>query len=156
MLGAALAGRCPWMCPGEDSTMNAAMPFTHPDVEYFWKGVANDQLVLRRCLGCGVIQDPPQATPICGGCHGLDFEEVVASGRGTIYTWISSVHPGAPPGAPARIAAVIALDEGVRLVSNVVDADAAQMRNDAPVELCFREVGGIKLPQFRLVEQERA
>jgi uncharacterized OB-fold protein len=140
------------MWPGEDSTMNTVMPFAHPDVEYFWKGVASDQLVLRRCVECRIVQNPPQTTPMCGGCHGVDFEELVASGRGTVYTWIVSVHPTDPAGGRGRIAAVISLDEGVRLVSNVIGADMSEMRNDAPVEVCFTEVNGVKLPQFRLVE----
>ena len=134
--------------------MDVPKSFEHPDAEYFWKGLANDQLVLRRCLSCGVIQDPPHSASMCGGCHESEFGELVASGRGTIYTWITSSHPSEPHGAPLRIAAVIQLEEGVRLVSNVVDADLARMRNDAPVLVCFTEVNGMKLPQFRLVEAD--
>lgn len=134
--------------------MDPTMLFGHPDTEYFWKGVANDQLVLRRCAGCGVIQDPPQGTPICGVCHESDFDEVTASGRGTVYTWIESRHPSRADGVPPRIAAVIQLEEGVRLVSNIIGADPGQVRNDAPVRVCFAEVNGMRLPQFRLVEGE--
>lgn len=122
----------------------------HPDVEYFWKGAAGGRLLLRRCSGCALVQHPAQSTPLCGTCHGTAFEEFPASGRGTVYTWIVSIHPGGG-GAEPRIAAVIELAEGVRLVSNVVGVDAAAMRNGMAVEVCFVERADVVLPQFRPV-----
>lgn len=132
---------------------SAALAFAHPELEYFWKGVANDELLLRRCVTCKVAQHPAQATTVCPTCHGFDFEQFPASGRGTVYTWIKSVHPTKPDTDP-RIAAVIELEEGPRLVSNVVDVDIAAMRNDMPVLVCFVERDGLKLPQFRPVREE--
>ncbi|HEY2695077.1 MAG TPA: OB-fold domain-containing protein [Pseudonocardiaceae bacterium] len=133
--------------------MNSALPSTDSEVEYFWKGVAKDELLLRRCVTCKVTQHPAQATAICPICHGAEFEQFPASGRGTVYTWIKSVHPTRPDDAP-RIIAVIELEEGVRLVSNVIDADAETMRNDLPVTMCFVDQGGVKLPVFRPVRGE--
>ena len=133
--------------------MNSASPSTDSEVEYFWKGVASDELLLRRCVTCKVTQHPAQATAICPICHGATFEVFPASGRGTVYTWIKSVHPSRPDDAP-RIIAVIELEEGVRLVSNVIDVDAAAMRNDMPVTACFVDRGGVKLPVFCPVRGE--
>jgi len=128
--------------------MNSAVPFTDPDAEYFWKGVANNELLLRRCLTCKVAQHPAQTTAVCGSCHGFDFEQFPASGFGTVYTWIVSTHPTKPDDSP-RVVALIELAEGVRLVSNVIDVDIAAIRNEMPVVVCFTEYNGLKLPQFR-------
>jgi len=125
--------------------------YTDPEMEYFWKGVANDELLLRRCVTCQVPQHPAQATTVCPTCHGTDFEEFPAGGRGTVYTWIVSIHPTKPDGAP-RIIAVIELAEGPRLVSNVIDVDIAAMRNELPVTVCFAERDGLRIPQFRPAE----
>jgi uncharacterized protein len=133
--------------------MDSAMPFVQPETEYFWKGVANDELLLRRCVTCKVAQHPAHATAVCPTCHGFDFEHFPASGHGTVYTWIKSIHPTKPDDAP-RIIAVIELAEGPRLVSNVIDVDVAAMRNEMPVTVCFVEHDGVKLPQFRPAYEE--
>jgi uncharacterized OB-fold protein len=70
-----------------------------------------------------------------------------------VYTWIKSIHPTRPDDTP-RITAVIELEEGVRLVSTVIEVDAVAMRNDMPVEVCFIDRGGVRLPAFRPVSGE--
>ena len=73
-----------------------------------------------------------------------------ASGRGTVHSWIVSRHPTDPDDA-ARIVALIDLEEGVRLVSNLADVDTggpAGVTNGMAVEVVFRDVDGTRLPQF--------
>jgi uncharacterized OB-fold protein len=48
-----------------------------------------------------------------------------------------------------RIVALVQLEEGVRLVSNLRDIDPQDVKNDMEVEVSFAEVGGVRLPQFR-------
>jgi uncharacterized OB-fold protein len=117
---------------------------------YFWDGVADRTLLLRRCSGCGELQHPP--TPMCGNCHSLEWETQKATGRGTVYSWIVSKHPSQPDEQPPRIVVLVELDEGVRLVSNLVDIDPADVRNDMAVEVTFVEQGDdVVLPQFKPV-----
>lgn len=71
------------------------------------------------------------------------------SGRGSLYSYILPRHPVAP-GAPPRIAAIVALDEGPRIVSSLVDADLDELRLDLPVDLVFETHQERKLPAFRL------
>jgi uncharacterized OB-fold protein len=115
---------------------------------WFWEGVADHELRVQRCASCGVLRIP--IAPMCGRCRSLDWDTVAASGRGTILAWIVSRHPTEADATP-RVVALVALEEGVRVVSNVVDADPSEIRNDLPVELTFRTYGGVTLPQFRLV-----
>ena len=118
------------------------------DNEWFWAGVAEGRLLLQRCAGCGLLRR--HGVPMCGACHAVVSDTQVASGRGTVHSWIVSHHPTEPDGEP-RIVVLVELEEGLRLVSNLVDATPGEVENDAPVELCMRTYGDVTLPQFRLV-----
>lgn len=113
---------------------------------YFWEGVKDRTLLLRRCAGCGELQHPP--TPMCGNCHSLEWETQKATGRGTVYSWIVSKHPSLPDEVEPRIVALIELDEGVRLVSNLIQIESADVHNGMAVEVTFVEDGDAVLPQF--------
>jgi uncharacterized protein len=125
-----------------------------PDVGYddesFWNGVKQGKLLLARCARCSRLQHPP--SPMCPHCGSLAWEAQEASGRGTVLSWIVSHHPTKPDDAP-RIVALIDLEEGARLVSNLQDVEAADVSNDMAVEVVFREVDGFTLPQFRPTHQ---
>jgi uncharacterized OB-fold protein len=113
--------------------------------EFFWAGVAEHRLLVQRCAACGVLRLPP--VPMCGACHAVEWEAVEVSGRGTVYSWILSHHPSEPDAEP-RIVVLVQLAEGPRLVSNLVDCDVADVGNEMAVQLCFREIDGVLLPQF--------
>ena len=115
--------------------------------QWFWDGAANRELLIQRCSNCGKLRVPP--APMCGACQSLEWEPHPASGRGTIHSWILSHHPTEPDAAP-RIVALIELEEGVRVVSNVIDANPGDVDNELPVELTFETYEDVTLPQFRL------
>jgi uncharacterized OB-fold protein len=123
-------------------------PSVDADDRFFWDGVARGELLVQRCADCGVRRHPPQ--PMCGACGSLEWQPEPVSGRGTVFSWIVSRHPSEPTAEP-RLVAVVALEDGLRLVSDLVDVDAADVRNDMAVELVFREYDGVVLPQFRPV-----
>ena len=121
-------------------------PFAGPHDAYFWDGVKDRTLLLRRCTGCGELQHPP--TPMCGRCHSLEWETQKATGRGTVYSWIVSKHPSLPDEQP-RIVALVELDEGVRLVSNLVGIESTDVQNGMAVEVTFVEYDDdVVLPHF--------
>ena len=121
--------------------------------DWFWEGVANGQLLVQRCRGCGALRTP--IAPMCGRCRSLEWDAAPVAGRGSIVSWIVSHHPTQPDGEP-RIVVLVELEEGVRVVSNVVDAEPAAVANDQPVELTFRTYGDVTLPQFTLVRAASA
>jgi uncharacterized protein len=121
-------------------------PNVTSDDEFFWAGVAQDRLLLARCAKCSNLQHPP--SPMCPVCGSLEWDAQEATGRGTVHSWVVSRHPTEGDELP-RIVALVELEEGHRLVSNLQDVDPAQVVNDMPVEVVFREVDGMKLPQFR-------
>ena len=125
-------------------------PSAHLDNVGFWEGVNRHELVLERCKQCGTWLHPPR--PMCPKCHSLEKEWVPSTGKGTIYSWVTyreSPHPGFK--APYSVV-LVELEEGVRLVSNMVDIKPEEVSIGMPVEVVFDDVAeGITLPKFRKV-----
>jgi uncharacterized protein len=114
------------------------------DQDFFWEGVRNNQLLIQQCSDCAALRQPPE--PMCPSCQSLNWRPKQATGRGKVYTWIVSKHPNMPD-SDFRIVALIDLEEGVRMVSNLRDVELADVHEAMPVELFFDTDNGI--PQFR-------
>jgi hypothetical protein len=121
-------------------------PTPNRDDRFFWDAVAENRLVVRRCVRCARLQQPP--SPMCPACGSVEWTVEEVSGKGEVYSWIVSRHPSRPD-EDARIVAIVELAEGARLVSNLRDIEPADVRNGMQVEVMFAEVGGVVLPQFR-------
>lgn len=90
---------------------------------------------------------------MCGTCGSLEWYMQVSSGRGRVLTWILSRHPNAPD-EDARVVVLVELDEGVRVVSNLVDVpndDPYAEYDDLAVAVDYREHDGVLLPVFQPV-----
>ena len=116
--------------------------------QWFWDGVNEHRLLVQRCSRCGTLRYP--SGPMCANCQSLEWEPHEVTGRGTVYAWLVSHHPNDPEG-DGRIVVLVDLDEGLRLVSNVVDADITEIDHDVPLQLTFRTYGDVTLPQFEVV-----
>lgn len=123
-------------------------PAASRDDAFFWDGVKDGRLLARRCGQCASVQHPP--SPMCPRCGSVQWELQELSGRGRVHSWIVSYHPTQEDDAP-RIVALVDLEEGIRLVSNLTDLTPADITNDLPVEVTFTDVDGVALPQFRAV-----
>jgi hypothetical protein len=84
---------------------------------------------------------------MCPRCGSVDWEVTDLAGTGSVYSWIVSRHPSQPD-AEGRIVALIDLDEGIRMVSNLQGIDIADITPGLRVQVSFPEVGGVRLPQF--------
>jgi uncharacterized protein len=123
-------------------------PVVAEDDRYFWDGVAEHRLLVQRCAACGTLRHPP--SPMCGNCGSLEWDTQESSGRGRVLTWILSRHPNQPD-AEARVVVLVELEEGVRVVSNLVDVpndDPYAEYDDIPVHVDYREHDGITLFVF--------
>lgn len=105
------------------------------DSAVFWDAAAEHRLVAQRCTGCGVLRHPPR--PMCPHCQSLDFGVAELSGRGTLYSYAVLHHPQHPAFEYPVLAALVDLDEGIRLVSNIVDIDAADIEIGMRLEVTF-------------------
>jgi uncharacterized OB-fold protein len=116
------------------------------DQDFFWEGVDARKLLFQKCQDCGAIRQPPG--PMCPHCQSLKWAPHESRGRGTVAAWIVSKHPTKPDENP-RIVALIDLEDGVRMISNLQDVESGEVKIGMPVELLFAEVSGGVLPQFR-------
>ena len=105
------------------------------------------KLLIQRC-SCGKLRHPPG--PMCPTCHSLEWDTVEASGRGTVYSFVVTHYPPTPAFEYPILIALVELEEGTRIVSNLVGVDRSEVRIGMPVTLEFAEVEpGRWLPQFR-------
>lgn len=132
----------------ETATPTRLKPVVTLDIKFFWDACARGELVGERCSGCGRFRFPPR--PMCPHCHSLEREHVKLSGRGTVYSWIRPQHPKPVGFTAAPIVALIELEEGFRLVSNLEGIDFEAVRVGLPVQVDFAPtVGNRKVPVFR-------
>jgi uncharacterized protein len=124
------------------------LPKATPETAHFWAGTKNEKLLLQRCSDCATAYFPPQ--PFCPDCLSISVEVFEATGRGVLYSYVIS-HLAVPGFAPPVILAVVELEEGPRLLTNVVEVepDPAQLPLDMAVEVAFETVGDMALPVFR-------
>ncbi len=121
------------------------------DAKFFWDHAAKGEFVAQRCSGCGSFRFPPR--PMCPECHALEPEIVPLSGRGRVYSFIRPQHPKAVGFAEPPVVAVIELEEGVRLVSNVDGVPFEDMQAGMAVEVSFAPtMKGKQVPVFKPVE----
>lgn len=128
------------------------LPRPTPETRHFWDGTRERELRLQRCDDCGKVYFPPR--PFCPGCASREVSVFKASGRGILYSYVIS-HRAAPGFEPPYSIAVVELDEGPRMMTNIVGTpqtpEALQL--DMPVEVVFEPVGDeITLPLFRPAE----
>jgi uncharacterized OB-fold protein len=123
-------------------------PIVTDDSAAFWAAAAEQRLVAQRCGECGRLRHPPR--PMCPQCNSLSVEVVQLSGRGTLYSYSVLHHPQHPAFEYPVVAALVDLDEGVRLVSNLTGVDPGDVRIGMPLDVEFEaREGGTSVPVFR-------
>ena len=105
----------------------------------FYEGARRHELMLMRCRSCGACRLPSR--PRCPDCWSMDTEWVRASGYGTLYSFgvMHQKFPGFGDEGPYNYA-MIELDEGPRMVSNIVGMAHADVVVDMPVEAVYDDV----------------
>jgi uncharacterized OB-fold protein len=123
-----------------------------PDAQTFWDAIARGTLLLQQCAECGTFRHPP--APVCAACAARTSVWTPAAGTGEVWSY-TVVHPPTLPAFADRTpygAVVVRLDEGVFMVSNLVDCPVEELEVGAPVELVITTVDDdLKLPLFRRV-----
>lgn len=131
----------------------AAKPVPVPDADSapFWQGCREHRLLLERCADCGSIRFPPSG--MCPRCRSRGVQWTASSGRGTVFSWIVVHHPVPKDLYAAEVPYVVALvelEEGVRMPSNIVQCDPQSITAGMPVEVVFDDVSdSLTLPRFR-------
>jgi len=123
-------------------------PIVTRDTDFYWEGALRGELLGQACAACGKLRHPPR--PMCPHCHSVERKVVRLSGRGEVYSWIVPRHPAPVGFAESPVVALVELEEGIRIVSNVVGAAPGQVRQGLPVEVRFEPTrSGKAVPVFR-------
>ena len=126
--------------------MAKPFPLPDPDTEHFWKAAAEGRLDIQRCKSCSRHIFYPRA--ICPYCGALGPEWVTAVGSGEVYSY-TVVHRAPPEFADEApyVIALVDLDEGVRMMTRLVDVDPKEVRVGLRVQVVF--AGEPPAPHFR-------
>ena len=133
-------------------------PMINRDSQFFWDGTAAGELRIQVCNACGAKRFPPG--PACPDCGALDRGFEAVAGRGTVFSYVVHRYPPVPGKELPIVIALIDLDEGVRMVGEVVDAVSdsgdAEIAIGMPLQVDYRKVDDeLTLPIWRrFVERE--
>jgi len=132
-------------------TYTGPIPKPTPETQPFWDGTKRHQLVIQHCNDCRRHYFYPR--PLCPHCLSRNVEWTPVSGRGRLHTFVINHRPPRNFPTPAPfIIGIVELDEGPRLMSNIVGvaADPQAVHCDMPVEVLFEDItDAITLPKFR-------
>lgn len=129
--------------------MSKPVPVTQPWSEKFWEGTQQGKLLIQVCQDCQSKIFYPRK--FCPECWSGNLDWVEASGKAKIHTFstaYSMVEPKFMDELPYTIA-YVDLDEGIRMMTRIVDCKPEDIRFDMEVEVVFHERGGYRLPYFR-------
>lgn len=128
------------------------LPKATTETKPYWDGLKEKKLMLPRCAACGKAHFYPRV--FCPHCGGRKLEWFQASGKGKLHTFVINHRPPPTMGTDPYVIAVIELDEGPRLMSNLIGIapDPEKIRCDMPVEIEYDAVTPeVTLPKFRPV-----
>ena len=125
------------------------LPPINPGTQPFWDACAQGRLLLQRCGDCGHLQFYPRL--LCAACGSRALGWAKAGGRGTVRTFTiirRAVSAAFEPDAP-YVVALVELEEGPTLMSNIVGCDPASVAIGQSVRITFEmRADGVAVPQF--------
>lgn len=125
-------------------------PGVSDDNRFFWEGVKQGKLLIQRCKSCGDLHHPPG--PVCPKCQSFDWDTIESSGKGTVYSFVVMHYPEVPPFEYPNPVGLIELEEGVRLISQLIGVKPGDVKVGQKVQVEFVTFDGdLVLPQFRPV-----
>jgi uncharacterized protein len=124
------------------------VPVKTPDTEFFWDGISAKELRIQKCATCGTLRHPPG--PMCPNCGSFEFAYTVSTGLGTVHSFVVHHKPSVPGQETPFVILLVELDEGTRLISNLVPGIPQEdVHVGMRVEVVFHDVDGpLPLPLF--------
>jgi uncharacterized OB-fold protein len=130
------------------------IPEVNVETEEFWSEAADERLLLCECNDCGLIYHYPRA--ICPDCFSDDIDYIESDGVGEVYSYsYTEKMEGWPDSKLPVIVAYVELDEGPRMMTNIIDVNPADLNVGTRVEVCFESVEDeeISVPVFTVAEK---
>lgn|SRR5690606_32353077 len=126
------------------------LPIENADSQPYWEGARQNKLLIRKCKECSTFHFMPRH--LCPECWSDQLEWVESAGTGSIHSFsiIRRASLAAYSEKTPYVTALIDLDEGPRMVTNIVGDDALSAAIGDRVSVVFEDRGdGARLPQFR-------
>ena len=125
----------------------------------WWRGAAEHRLLVQQCAQCQHCQLPP--APVCSACTSFATTLQEIPGSGTLYSYTVVHRAVAMEQQLPFIIAIIELamdslphSNGVRMMSNIVDADPAELRIGQAVQVVWETLSDeVSVPRFRLADR---
>lgn len=116
------------------------LPLVEDETRPYWEAAKQGRLLIKRCNSCGAVHHYPR--PFCPACWSEDVAWQQASGRGTLYTYSIVFRNDLAPFNEwgTYVPAIVELEEGPRLMTNIVGADPGELAVGMSVEVDFRDL----------------
>ncbi len=122
-------------------------PALTQDNAFWFEGARAHELLIQRCTSCGMLRHPP--LPACANCGSLEWDTVVSSGRGTLYSYVVVHYPQVPAFEYPLPIGLIELEEGTRVVANLGAMERDDIRIGMPLRAEFVDFDDeLSLPVF--------
>lgn len=135
--------------PGAEEGRSRPQPPMSEVSRPFWDATRQQRYLVQWCVDCNRAVHFPRS--FCPHCSGSALEWRPATGRGTVYSYTVDHRPQNPAfGAEPYVVALVDLEEGVRVMTNIVGAPPGEVRVGLPVELTWEPLAdGRNLPLFQ-------
>ncbi len=137
----------------DDLDTKKPTPVTQPWTEEFWEGTKKGKLLIQTCKDCGAKIFYPRK--YCPECWSANLEYVEASGKAKVFTYTTTygmVEPKFMGDLPYTLA-LVDLEEGIRMMTRIVECKPEDISIGMDVEVTFEEVEGFALPYFKPVTE---
>ena len=132
------------------ATPTKNVPAPTPETAEYWQGCQRHELLIQRCADCAAHQFYPRI--LCAACSGRRLAWVQASGRGSVKTFtivrraVSQAYAAEVP----YVVALVDLEEGPTMMSNIVGCGVQEVSIGMPVEVVFEDwAEGVSIPKFK-------
>jgi uncharacterized protein len=128
-------------------------PAQSQDTSFFWEGARRHELLIQRCAGCAQLRHPPR--PRCPECGSYEWDTVRSAGKGVVYSFVINHYPQVPAFEYPLPIGLIELDEGTRLIANIVGVAPEDVTVGMRVEVEWVDHDDeLSLPAFRPVSAQ--
>lgn len=122
-------------------------PAISRDTAFFWEGLKQGELRIQKCQQCKKLHHPPLTR--CSNCGAYDLGHQVSTGAATLYSFVEPYHPVVPFMRHPYIVGLVELDEGTRLISNIINCPPSKLTIGMKLKLCIEKMDeNMSLPMF--------
>lgn len=133
----------------ETATRGHNAPCSNRDFDFFYRGLEEGRLLVQQCSHCKRLRSLP--SPGCDACASLEWEPVALAGEGEVYSYVTHYHPPLPGFAAPHPMALVAMDEGVRLLGAMDGIDPAELSVGRRVKVEFVRRDAVAAFRFRFL-----